>query len=103
MHLVRLSDYQDLRRGESSHVSIRTLRQYASKGKIPGAFKMDDAGDWWVDLDIHDQVIRERIEAQMVDIAATPANDANTVAPVETDDEVVAQILRDFQCHPATA
>ena len=98
MHLVKLIDYQDERRAKKSHVSISCLRKQAQAGKIPGAFKMDDGGDWWVDLDTHDEVIKERIESQMVEIPATQSSQA---APAN-DDEVVASILESMSCHRAT-
>lgn len=100
MNIAKLSEYEHLRRPSSIRKrSLSTLRRDAASGRIPGAFQMTDRGSWWVDLDMHDQIIKERIEMQMVASPAQrgvkPANEEHTVGDNE-DDAVVSQILRDL-------
>lgn len=100
MQLVKLSEYEGLRRTHSKRRALCTLRREAASGKIPGAFQMDAGGDWWVDLDTHDKIIEERINLQMVEISSAPAPE-----PIQEDDDmVVSQILKDLGlCPRATA
>tara|TARA_R110002072_G_scaffold21764_7_gene76799 strand:+ start:143 stop:448 length:306 start_codon:yes stop_codon:yes gene_type:complete len=93
MKLVKLSEYQRLRRGENSCTGLSTLRRHAKAGGIPGAFQMDTGGDWWVDLETHDEIIRERISMNMIDTAAQPAANEAKQGYI---DPVVAQILKDL-------
>ena len=37
------------------------LRKWARQGKIPGAFQQTARGDWWLDLDYHNQVTEQLI------------------------------------------
>lgn len=92
MNLVKLTEYQELRRGEKSRCGLSYLRRQAKNGAIPGAFQMDQRGDWWVDLDTHDEIIRERINMQMVAISG----EQKTASNQDDDDIVVNQILEEL-------
>lgn len=100
MHLVKLSEYQELRRGKKSRCAMSTLRRQAKSGAIPGAFQMDQRGDWWVDIELHDKVIEERINLQMVETES-----AEPCKPLQDDDDiVVSQVLKELGlCHRVTA
>ncbi|MFT6550530.1 MAG: hypothetical protein ACJA1I_000558 [Zhongshania marina] len=92
MQIVKLCEYPKHRLSAESAPSIGTLRRDAAKGRLPGAFRLTDGGAWYVDLDTHDKVIKERIEENMV---ATPANDESHKNPAVNDDDdaVVLEIL----------
>lgn len=89
MEIVKLSEYAERRRSRHHPPSPAMLRREARNGLIPGAFQQVQGGDWYVDLDHHDAVIRDRIDTHLLDSQ-----------PVEeqldfTFDPVVAQILED--------
>jgi hypothetical protein len=80
MRLVKLNEYNKHIRQELPPLGISVLRKWARQGKIPGAFQQTARGDWWVDLDYHNQVIQERIQAIESDSLASC--DAVGAAPV---------------------
>lgn len=94
MRIVKLSEYRDLRRSKRKPPSLLTLRREAKDGKIPGAYQNVQGGDWYVDLDYHDQTIRERIESNRVAVPATPQQqrqDRSGLTPEDSD--VVSAII----------
>jgi hypothetical protein len=62
MNSVRLAKLNELRFAQDP-VPMRTLRNWAAEGKIPGAFKPYGTGKWRVDLDAFDMGIADQIGA----------------------------------------
>ena len=89
MALLKLREYEQRYRPGLKPRNPVTLAAAARNGHIPGAFQMVTGGDWWVDTDIHDQIIRERIEATQL---AACANDSHDGLSAE-EEEKVNQIL----------
>lgn len=56
--IVPLEDYAALRRPKEKKHSSSWIRD-AATGKIPGAFKFNGKGKWFVHLDIHDEEVRK--------------------------------------------
>ncbi|WP_070118672.1 thioredoxin domain-containing protein [Pseudohongiella acticola] len=56
--IVPLEDYPALRRPHEKKHSSSWIRD-AAGGKIPGAFKFNGKGKWFVHLDIHDTEVRK--------------------------------------------
>ena len=57
MQIVPISQYPSLRRPLEDKSSKSWARD-ARQGRIPGAFKLPNGGGWFVDLDIHDEEVR---------------------------------------------
>lgn len=74
MELIKLTSEYDLKyRPNAKARPAATLRRAAAEGKIPGAFQMTQGGDWWVDVQTHDQTIAEKI--QLVQMEARAVNE----------------------------
>lgn len=54
MNLVTLPALKRLRYAADDSVTLPKLQRWARDGRIPGAFKRDEDGDWQVDLDEFD-------------------------------------------------
>jgi len=63
MNICPLSKYSELRRPHESKTRASWCRD-ARSGKIPGAFQFIEGGDWFVDLDIHDETVRRLTSEQ---------------------------------------
>ena len=95
MRLIKLNEYNKHVRQELPPLRISVLRKWASQGKIPGAFQQTARGDWWVDLDYHNVVIQERIQAIESDsqVAVSPADTAATASELGHEDLSVVNTL----------
>lgn len=57
--LIKLSEYDGLYRPGLKPRTSNALRYAADRGDIPGAFRHSSTGAWWVDTNLHDEIIRE--------------------------------------------
>lgn len=68
MKIIPLSDYPSARR-PFENKSRSSWTHQARAGKIPGALRFTEGGDWFVVLDTHDREVQKRVAlAQTVKI-----------------------------------
>jgi len=58
-NIIPLTDYPSLRRPREVKKSRATWNRMAADGKIPGAFRFNGTGPWYVHLDVHDEEVRK--------------------------------------------
>ena len=58
-HIVPLTDFVTLRRQLETKKSRCQWTRDARRGVIPGAFRFDDKGQWYVNLDTYDEAVRK--------------------------------------------
>lgn len=78
MRIVPLTEYPKLYRPTEQKSQTSWARD-ARRGRIPGAFQFVKNGDWYVDLDAHDRIVKQKIAELADKNAKEPGLSANEV------------------------
>lgn len=65
MALIKLSEYEQLYRPGLKPRAPCSLRAAAERGDIPGAFQYRKNGPWWIDTNLHDEIVRDMVAGRI--------------------------------------